>query len=168
MIEAGIYTENDRIELLNGEIIEKMPKGPKHSVSNDLIADLFKEQLGSQVYVRSQNPIMLDNLSEPEPDIVLVKPPYKKYLNNHPTPDDIFLIMEISDSTLVYDRNNKAMAYSRNNIQQYLVLNLQNQTLEDYREPDEDGYQFKRTLRKGDTFNLVAFPDVELKIDDLF
>lgn len=168
MIAAGIYTENDRIELLNGEIIEIMPKGPKHSVLNDLVADLFKEKLGNQVYVRSQNPIVLDNVSEPEPDIVVVKPPSKNYIKSHPTPDDIFLIMEISDTTLAYDRTNKADAYARNGIQQYLVLNLQNETLEDYREPDADGFQYKRTLRKGDTFDLVAFPEIEVSIDDLF
>ena len=76
--------------------------------------------------------------------------------------------MEISDTTLIYDREAKARAYSRNGIQQYLLLNLKNETIEDFREPSEDGYQFKRTLRKGDSFNLVAFPEIEIKIDDLF
>ncbi len=168
MIEAGIYTENDRIELLNGEIVEIMPKGPKHSVFNDLVVDLFTKTFGEKVYVRSQNPIMLDNLSEPEPDIVLAKPPRKRYLENHPTPNDILLVMEISDTTLGYDRDNKAIAYSRNGIQQYLLLNLKNETLEDYREPNADGYGAKRTYRSGDVFNLVAFPEIEIKFDDLF
>lgn len=168
MIAAGIYTTNDRIELLNGEIIEKMPKGTKHVYYNEEIADLFKAILTDQVDVRSRNPVVLGDLSEPEPDIVLAKPPREKYLENHPTSDDIFLIMEISDTTPAYDRTDKADAYARNNIQQYLVLNLQNETLEDYREPGEDGFQFKRTLRKGDKFDLVAFPEVEIKIDDLF
>jgi Uma2 family endonuclease len=168
MIEAGIYTENDRIELLNGEIIETMPKGPRHSVLNDSIIDLFAKTFGEKVYVRSQNPIVLDNFSEPEPDIVLVKPPRRKYLENHPTPNDILLVMEISDTTLAYDRDDKEQAYSRNGIQQYLLLNLQNQTLEDYREPNADGYGAKRTFRSGDVFNLVAFPEIEIKFDDLF
>ncbi|MEP7036967.1 MAG: Uma2 family endonuclease [Acidobacteriota bacterium] len=167
MIETGIYTENDRIELLNGEIIEIMPKGPKHSVLNDVVLDLFKEKLGGKIYARSQNPIILDNFSEPEPDIVLVKPPSKKYLQSHPTPADILLVMEISDTTLIYDREAKAAAYSRNGIRQYLLLNLQNETIEDFREPGADGYGFKRTLRKGDVFNLVAFPEIEINIDDL-
>ena len=168
MIELGVYTENDRIELLNGEIIAPLPKGTKHSVFNDLVLDLFKAALGERIYARSQNPIILDNFSEPELDIVLVKPPSKKYLKSHPKPEDILLIMEISDTTLAYDRQAKAKAYSRNRIQQYLLLNLQNQTLEEYREPSEDGYQFKRTLRKGDSLNLMAFPEIEIKIDDLF
>ncbi|CAN5832630.1 Uma2 family endonuclease [soil metagenome] len=167
MIEAGIYTENDRIELLNGEIIEIMAKGPKHVYFNEKIADILKEKLGKTADVRSQNPIILDDFSEPEPDIVLAIPPRENYLENHPTASNILLVMEISDTTLTYDREAKAKAYSRNGIEQYLLLNLQNETLEDYRQPGEDGYQFKRTLRKGDSLNLVAFPEIEIKIDDL-
>jgi Uma2 family endonuclease len=168
MIEAGIYTENDRIELLNGEIIELMPKGPKHVYFNEKLGDFFKGILGYSADVRSQNPIILDDFSEPEPDIVLAKPPRENYLESHPTPADIYLIIEISDTTLVYDRDTKAKAYSRNGIRQYLLLNLNNETVEEYREPGEDGYQFKRTLRKGDSLKLEAFPEVEIKIDELF
>jgi len=168
MIEAGIYTENDHIELLNGEIIEIMPKGPKHVYYNESIAELFRKKFSENVDVRTQNPITLDDFSEPEPDIILAKPPRKNYLENHPTPMDILLVMEISDTTLAYDREDKAHAYSRNGIQQYLLLNLQNETLEDYREPSADGYGSKRTYRKSDVFNLVAFPETEIKFDELF
>lgn len=168
MIEHGILTSNDKVELLNGIIIEKMPKGTKHALLNDIFADLLKEKLGNKVYVRSQNPIILDDYSEPEPDIVLAKPPRETYLERHPTPEDILLIVEISDSTLGRDRITKSLAYAKAGINQYLVLNLQNETLEEYREPSEDGYQFKRTLRKGDSLNLEAFPEVEIKIEDLF
>ena len=167
MIEAGIYTENDRIELINGEIVEIMPKGPKHVYFNEVIADFFKERFGVNVDVRSQNPIVLDDFSEPEPDIVLAKPPRKNYLEKHPTPPDILLVMEISDTTLAYDREDKARAYSRSGIRQYLLLNLQNETIEDYREPSPDGYQFKRTYRSGDVLNLAAFPEVEIEVVNL-
>lgn len=167
MIEHGILTADDKVELLNGVIIEKMPKGTKHALSNDIFADLLKEKLGEKVYVRSQNPIVLDDYSEPEPDIVLAKPPREIYLERHPNPEDILLIIEISDSTLGRDRVTKSLAYSKAGIEQYLLLNLQNETLEEYREPSEDGYQFKRTLRKGDSLNLTAFPEVEIKVDDL-
>jgi Uma2 family endonuclease len=168
MIEAGIYTKNDPIELLNGEIIEKMPKGPKHTSANSRLVRFFIKLFDEQVIVRAQDPIWLDGISEPEPYIVLAKWSETEYSEGHPTPADIFLIMEISDTTLAYDREAKAKAYSRNGIQQYLLLNLNNETIEDFREPGEDGYQFKRTLRKGDLLNLVAFPEVEIKIDDLF
>ena len=168
MIEAGIYTENDRIELLNGEIIELMPKGPKHVYFNEKIADILKEKLGKTADVRSQNPIILDDFSEPEPDIVLAIPPRENYLENHPTSSDILLVMEISDTTLTYDREAKAKAYSRNGIQQYIVLNVQDNSLEDYRQPATDGYQSKQTYRNSDKFNLTAFPDIEINVGELF
>ncbi len=168
MIEAGIYTENDRIELLNGEIIELMTKGPKHTSANSKIIRFFIRLFDEKVIVRGQDPIRLDDFSQPEPDIVLANWDDKEYAENHPTPADILLVMEISDTTLAYDRDDKAKAYSRNGIRQYLLLNLQNETLEDYREPNADGYGAKRTYRKGDSLNLVAFPEIEIKFDDLF
>ena len=168
MIEFGIYTDNDRIELLNGEIIELMPKGPKHTSANSRLVRFFIRLFGEKLIVRGQDPIWLDGISEPEPDIVLANWNETEYSEGHPTPADILLIMEISDTTLAYDRETKAKAYSRNGIQQYLLLNLQNETLENFREPDADGYQFKRTLRKGDSLNLVAFPDIEINVDELF
>jgi Uma2 family endonuclease len=166
MIEQGILTENDNIELLNGAIVEKMPKGTKHANFNDIIANLFFQKLGQKVWVRNQNPIWLDDFSEPEPDIVLVEPPFSKYFGKHPMPADIFLILEISDSTLSYDRTAKSAAYALAGIVQYLLLNVQERTLEDYREPSADGYQSKQTLRDEQTFNLVAFPDVILQAKD--
>ncbi|MGI8641010.1 MAG: Uma2 family endonuclease [Pyrinomonadaceae bacterium] len=168
MIEAGIYTENDRIELLNGEIVELMPKGTKHASANSRIARFFVRLFDEKVIVRNQNPIVLDDFSEPEPDIVLAKWNETDYVEHHPKPEDILLVMEISDSTLAYDRDDKALAYSRNNIRQYLLLNLQNETLEDYRQPSADGYGSKQTYRSGEAFNLVAFPEIEIKVDDLF
>ncbi len=168
MIEHGILTTEDKVELLNGVIIEKMPKGIKHAAINDLFAEILRDVLRNRAIIRNQNPIVLDDYSEPEPDIVLANPPREIYLERHPTPLDILLIVEISDTTLGRDRVTKSLAYAKAGIQQYLVLNLQNETIEDLREPSEDGYQFKRTLRKGDSLNLTAFPEVEIKIDDLF
>lgn len=166
LIEAGILTAADNIELLNGAIVEKMPKGTKHANFNDIIANLFFQKLGQKVWIRNQNPIWLDDFSEPEPDIVLVEPPFSRYFEKHPTPAEIYLILEVSDTTLSYDRTAKSAAYARAGIRQYLLLNVQERTLEDYREPAADGYQSKQTLRDEQTFNLVAFPDVILQAKD--
>ncbi|MEP7036966.1 MAG: Uma2 family endonuclease, partial [Acidobacteriota bacterium] len=155
MIEHGILTTDDKVELLNGIIIEKMPKGIKHAAVNDLVAEIFREKLGNRVVIRNQNPVVLDDYSEPEPDLVLAKPPREIYSECHPTPEDILLIVEISDSTLGRDRVTKNLAYAKAGIRQYLVLNLQDNSLEDYREPAADGYQSKQTYRTGDSFNLT-------------
>lgn len=168
MIEHGILTTEDKVELLNGVIIKKMTKGIKHAALNDLVAEIFREKFGNQTIIRNQNPIVLDDFSEPEPDHVLAKPPREIYFERHPRPEDIFLILEISDSTLGRDRFAKGSAYAKAGIRQYLVFNIQDETIEDYREPDADGYQFKKTYRRGEAFNLVAFPEIQIKVDDLF
>src|SRR5439155_7203624 len=98
MIAHGILSTDDKVELLNGVLIEKMPKGTKHAALNDLFGEILREKLDRRAVVRNQNPVWLDDLSEPEPDIVLAKPPLNRYLENHPRPDDILLIVELSDT----------------------------------------------------------------------
>jgi Uma2 family endonuclease len=166
MIENGVFDENDQIELLNGVIIEKMPKGTKHSAATYRIARKFFKLFDDVAVIRVQDAIWLDEFSEPEPDIVLAAPKDDEYENSHPTPDEIFVILEVSDSTLSYDRNTKSLAYARAGIRQYLVLNVPEKTLEDYREPNADGFQSKQTLRAGQKFNLVAFPEIYLEVND--
>ncbi|MGI8883211.1 MAG: Uma2 family endonuclease [Pyrinomonadaceae bacterium] len=166
MIESGVFDENDQIELLNGVIVEKMPKGTKHSAANDRVTRVFYKNFGDDMIIRNQNPIWLDNFSEPEPDIVLAIPKDDEYENSHPIPNEILLILEIADSTLGYDRNTKGLVYSRAGIRQYILLNVQEKTLEDYREPGADGFQSKQTLRAGQNFNLVAFPEISLSVND--
>ncbi len=167
MTELGFFDNGERVELLNGEIIEIPAKGTKHAIFNDLVADILNEKLGKSVYLRNQNPITLDNFSEPEPDIVLAKQPRGNYFEKHPTSADIYLVMEISDTTLYQDRETKSLLYARAGIVQYLLLNVNEQTIEDYREPNFDGYEFKKTHRIGDKFNLVAFPEIEIKVSEI-
>ena len=166
MIKSGVFDENDQIELLNGVIIEKMLKGTKHSSANDRANKVFYRKVGDNVIIRNQNPIWLDEFSEPEPDIVLAKYREDEYENSHTTPEEILLILEIADSTLGYDRNTKGAAYARAGIRQYILLNLQEGTLEDYREPNTDGFQSKQTYRSGQQFNLTAFPEISFQVKD--
>lgn len=166
MIENGVFNEDDKVELLNGAIIEKMPKGNKHSAATDRIAKFFDRNFNEILFVRNQNPIWLDEYSEPEPDIVLAALRDDEYENSHPRPAEIYLILEVADSTLGYDRNTKNPAYAQAGIRQYLILNVQEKTLEDYREPSADGFQSKQTYRAGQEFNLSAFPEITLRVDD--
>jgi Uma2 family endonuclease len=168
MIESGVFKEDDQVELLNGVIIEKMPKGPQHSSTNDRVTRVFYRNFGDEVIIRNQNPIWLDNFSEPEPDIVLAVHKEDEYENSHPTPNEILLILEVSDSTLGYDRKTKGESYARAGIRQYLLLNVHDKTIEDYREPNTDGYQSKQTYRAGQVFNLVAFPEIQLPVSNFF
>lgn len=168
MIAHRILTSEDRVELLNGIIVEKMTKGPKHASVNGRANRLLNRLVGERVIIRIQDPIWLNEISEPEPDIVLAKPEPEFYSDRHPAPEDILLLAEISDTSLGHDRFTKGLAYAKAGIRQYLVLNLPEETVEDYRSPEADGYGSKQTYHRGEVFSLDAFPEVEISVDDLF
>lgn len=167
MIAAGIFNEDDRVELLEGVMVATSPKGMKHATSTDRASRYFIRLLGDRVIVRNQNPILLNDYSEPEPDLVLAAPEEHEYAYRHPTPADIRLILEVADTTLAYDRNRKGSSYAASGIVQYLILNVNEMEIEDYREPSADGYRRKQTYTAGESFNLVAFPDIRIKVSDL-
>lgn len=166
MIEKGILDENDNVELLNGEIIEKMPKGTKHTSATRRITKFFYKVLDENIVIQVQDPIRLEDSSEPEPDIVLARPDENNYSQRHPSPADILLIIEVSDTTIRLDRNDKYFAYAKAGIKHYLIVNVENNTIEDYRKPNEDGYQSKQTYQTGERFSLVAFPEIEIAVED--
>jgi Uma2 family endonuclease len=166
MVEQGVFAENDNFELLNGDIIDNLPKGTKHAYFNDLISDYFKELAGSAAIVRNQNPVVLDDFSEPEPDIVLVRPPRETCRSRYPAADDILLIVEVSDTSLAFDRFDRGIPYARAGVVQYRLVNIENNTIEDYRDPATDGCQSKQTYKRGDSFLLVAFPELTINTND--
>ena len=152
MIDNGIFDTNDKIELLNGVIIEKIPKETKHSSATDRASRVFNKVIGDKLLVRNQNPVWLDRFSEPEPDIVLASPKADDYDESHPTPNEIYLVMEISDSTIYFDRNAKWLAYAKAGIRQYLLLNVQDRTIEDHREPNAGRLSVETNLARRTNF----------------
>lgn len=167
MIEAGIFHEDERIELIEGRIVQMSPKNLKHALATTRSNRCFQRLSGDRAFVRVQDPILLNDFSEPEPDIVLVAPPDERYLENHPKPEDIFLVLEIADSSLVYDRDEKGPLFAQNGVVQYCLLNLQSRELEDYRDPSSNGYRSKQTYTEDQSFTLVAFPKISIKVKDL-
>jgi Uma2 family endonuclease len=167
MAEAGVLREDERVELIEGEIIKMSPQGPKHASSGSRAGEWFLRNLMDRVIVRMQLPVHLDDNSEPEPDIVLALPNESYYSDHHPTPKEILMIMEVSDSTLAFDRARKSRIYAQAGITQYCLLNLQTRELEDYRQPGRDGYRSKQTYSESESFKLAAFPQVAVKVADL-
>lgn len=167
MGEAGIFDDDGQVELFEGKIYRLSPKHPLHSATVGTAAGCFQQRVASKCLVRQQEPVRFDDLSEPEPDISLVKPRADSYSKAHPTPEECLLLVEVSLSTLRYDRNRKGRAYAAAGVPQYLVLNLSKRELEDYREPSPEGYRYRRVLRADESFNLVAFPEVEIKVGEL-
>lgn len=167
LADIGVLGEDERVELIEGRIVRMAAKNMNHAFATKRANRLFAKLLGDQVVISVQDPILLNNYSEPEPDIVLVVPPEERYLSTHPTPKDIFLVMEIAESSLAYDRDVKCPLFAQNGIVQFCLLNLQTCELEDYREPSPNGYRSKRTYTAEQSFTLVAFPELSIQVSDL-
>lgn len=168
MAELGFLAPDARVELLDGEIHDMSPIGPLHSGVVIRLNRFFSLQAKKRWIVSAQNPVGLDNYSEPEPDLVLLKPTPDDYVSHHPTPDDVFLLIEVADSSLDFDRGKKLQIYARGGIQEFWIVNLQDSTIEIYRDPHFTGYEKKTVLRAGDKASPAAFPNVLVDVSELF
>ena len=164
MAEAGILTHDERVELINGEIIEMSPIGDRHAYSVDEIIDLFFAQLRSRARVRCQNPVRLDGLREIQPDIAILRLRDDLYSTGHPGPADVFLLIEVSDSTLAYDRNVKLPMYANAGIPEIWIVNIPNGVVEVYMDPTAGEYRTRRVFRSEETVSPSSFPDVSLPV----
>ena len=167
MAEAGILKPDERVELIEGEIIVMPPIGPEHAWDVDLTGDFITRRLDNRHIVRNQNPIHLSDGSEPQPDIAILVRKSVGYGAAHPTPADVLLVIEVADSSLEYDRNVKAQLYGRNNIPETWVKNLPEDCIERFTEPGPEGYGQHTIHRRGETLTPVSLPDLELAVEDL-
>ena len=167
MGEAGVISTDEEVELIEGQIIEKPMKGTSHSAVNKYLEKLLESCLGDAALVRVQDPVKLDNYSEPEPDIAVVKPDDFYYATHHPTPPEIYLIVEIADTTLKRDTEFKAKVYAKAGINYYWVLDITNRQLYAFREPTPTGYQNQQILSDDATISPVAFPNVTININEM-
>ncbi len=167
MAAAGIFSPEERLELIEGTILTMSPKGIKHAACNDRAARYLGQILGDRAVVRNQNPIALKGLSEPQPDLVLAMPDEARYFDHHPTPAEIWVIVEIADSSLAYDLSTKSHLYAGAGIRQYWVLNLDSNELLDHREPAGDGYRIRQTYSAAGSVSLDAFPEITIPVSEL-
>jgi Uma2 family endonuclease len=167
MIETGILTEDDRVELIKGEVVKMPSIGPDHAACVARLTILFAEQLGRRVVIWKQSPLRLPDNSVPEPDITLLKPRADFYSNALPTPEDALLVIEVSESTLEKDRRVKMPMYAAAGIAQALVINLEEKAIEIYSSPGLNGYKDFRLAHPGDALLLPDFPDAVLRAEDV-
>ncbi|MBI5383388.1 MAG: Uma2 family endonuclease [Verrucomicrobia bacterium] len=167
MAETGVLKPEARVELLDGEIVDMMPIGPFHAGTTNRLNRLFNVPSKGRWLVAAQNPVRLSEHSEPQSDLMLVKPALDDYTRRHPGPDDVFLLIEVADTTLTYDRSRKLPAYGRAGIPEVWIVNLPERKVEVYREPHYLGYAFKLELREGDQAEPQAFPDVKVDVASL-
>jgi Uma2 family endonuclease len=169
MAEVGIITEDDRVELLDGEIIEMAPIGPRHASIADRLTRLFTSRLGDRVIVRVGGPILLArDHSEPQPDLTLLRPRADFYSQAHPEPRDVLLTVEVMDTTGDYDRRVKLPLYARGSLAQVWLVDADNEQVEIYRDPTGSQYATRDLKRRGDRLTIAAFPDVPFEVNDAF
>ena len=167
MIEVGLLDER-RVELLNGEIVEMSPEGMPHAYYRMETKDYLTRLLGNQATIREAKPITIASSdSQPEPDLAIVEPLGREYLQHHPYPENIFWLIEFSNSSLEKDLIVKRKTYAAAGIQEYWVRDLKQEALKVFREPTAGDYTVEMTLTTG-TIHPVAFPNVVISVEWLF
>lgn len=167
MIGAGILTPDDRVELLDGQIVEMAPQNPPHASTTDESSDYLKALFAGRAKVRTQLPITLAPDSEPEPDLVIVRMDQRHYRDRHPAPEDVFLLIEIADATLQRDRTRKAKIYASAGIPDYWIVDINQQQVIVLRDPQVNAYQSEQILSIQAQVAPLAFPEVMISLKNL-
>ena len=172
LIELGVFHEDEPIELLDGELVVREPKGARHETAVALVEDALRQAFGSGWLVRVGGPLALDDVSEPEPDVSVVRGAPRDYRDAHPA--RAVLVVEVAQSSLMFDRTRKTRAYARNGIAEYWIVNLVDRVLEVYRDPGSDpvdpaqpGYRQLLRLQPSATVSPLAVPTSVIRVADL-
>ena len=166
MIEAGIFTKNDHVELLNGEIIKMSPVKSSHSGKVNRIQTLLVRLLLDKAIISVQNPITIQPLSEPEPDICVLKVRDDYYENSHPKGEDVILLIEVSDTTLQKDKTIKADLYARGGVSDYWIIDIKAQSIECHSNPHNGKFK-SIELKDGDDKMTIPHFNIEIKANQL-
>jgi Uma2 family endonuclease len=164
---AGILGEDERVELLDGEIVEMSPIGPRHAGGVNRLNRLLTGALRDRAVVTVQNPVRLALRSEPQPDLVVARPRRDFYELGHPTPDDVLLLVEVAETSAAFDRRVKTPLYARAGIQEVWLVDVASEQVVVHRAPAGHGYADVRTLGRGDRLTPLAFPDLDLSVADV-
>ena len=167
MGEVGLLNEDSRVELIDGEIVEMAPIGSSHGGNVNRFIRLFSKIVGDKAIIAAQNPVALGGYSEPELDIALLRWRADDYVQSHPHPEDVLLLIEVSDSTLRYDHDVKIPLYAKNGIPEVWLLDIPNRQLEIYREPINGEYQ-QRDCRQTGKIAPILCPDAVIDLAELF
>lgn len=165
LVNAGMLA-NKQVELIRGEIVEMAPEGEPHAYFSTASDKYLTQQLGERALVRQAKPITLPNQSEPEPDIAVVRPLGRAYLKHHPYPEDIFWVIEYSDTSLEKDLKLKTTVYAEVEIPEYWVVDLKQNLLIVFRDPKSGQYTSRQEYTSG-TITPLAFPDVAVAINKI-
>lgn len=167
MWDAGVFDDEDRLELIEGEILVMPPVGPLHASSTAWLTQLIILAVGRDLIVWGQNPLRIGDWSLPLPDIALLRPEASRYATRHPRPEDVLLLVEVSDSTERKDRRVKAPLYARAGIPELWLVLLRRDHVEVHRDPGPDGYREITVLRRSEVLTPLALPEVRIGVDEV-
>ena len=167
MGEAGIFTADDRVELLDGEVYEMTPIGPPHAWIVDRLTELLVTRLAGRAHVRIRSPIRLDPHTEPQPDVAVAQRS-DSYADRHPEPGDVLLVVEVADSSLRYDRAQKVPRYGKAGIPETWLVDIEAGTIGVYTGPGPDGYARQDVRQRGSNVAAASVPDLVIPVDDVF
>jgi Uma2 family endonuclease len=168
MAEVGILAPDARVELIDGEIIDMAPPGSLHAGTVTHLARLLGDAVGTAAIVQSQNPLTLGSLSEPQPDIALLRPRADFYKTSHPTPADVLLVIEVANSSLAFDRKVKIPLYARHAVPEVWLVELANRRVVRHRAPEPTGYRLVDELDLSPPVDLPSLPGVRASLGALF
>ena len=165
--ELGVLGEDDRVELINGQIVQMTPIGTAHSGCVGALTDLLGRAVGKRALVWVQNPLRVGDRAEPQPDLVVLRRQPGGYRKAHPRPGDTLLVIEVADTSLEYDRDVKIPLYARAGVPEAWLVDLQGDCIEVYREPGAGGYAEVRIARRGEALQPLLLDPVLLKVEDI-
>jgi Uma2 family endonuclease len=168
MIATGVLTKYDRIELIEGDMLDMAPIGLAHTAITSRLHELFVFAVARSATVVSGGPVELGNFSEPQPDLMLLKRRADFYNAKRPEAPDVLLLIEVSDSSLAFDQGVKLNLYARYGVAEYWVVDVEGRRVVSYREPTLQGYGRKTEHSTGDVLAPLAFPDLKLAVDEIF
>ena len=163
MAEVGILKPDAEVELIDGVIVDRMPMGPFHSGAVGHLLELLTQVADGRWMLSCQGPLHIDSHNEPQPDLMLLRPAAHRYKTDHPTPEDVYLVIEVSDSSLSFDQRTKLPLYARAGVPEVWILNVPLKQLEIHRQPTFTGYEQREVLRAG-MAAPAAFPDATLDV----
>jgi len=168
MIDAGILCEDDRVELLDGEIHYMSPIDSIHAANVNRLNRLLTRYLDDQAIVSVQNPLLLNDYSEPQPDLLLLRWRDDFYEEHHPTPADTLLVIEVANTSVTSDRTAKLPRYAAAGIPEVWIVNIKQRVIEQYTQPDGDEYGNRKIVRRGVITTTCVTPALELPLERIF
>ncbi len=167
MIELGMLKDYEKAEIIEGELISKMPVGEKHSAVVEKLSETLRDKLGKSVSLRNQQPIKFSDYNEPQPDLAILQRRDDFYFYEKPVPKDVLVLIEVSDATLKYDRDTKRALYAEAEIPEVWIVNLPNNIVEVHQKPSNGIYQLAKIFKRGESVKSEILPNLNLEVDEI-